>query len=90
MSNMNLTWAEFQPFWNRKVIVSERNSRTTYVGILVQETNQFLTLKDAKVVVNGRAKDCGLVAIWKGKIGVIKLAEEQPGEEDANTKDSKA
>jgi|GEM_PF-6109824 hypothetical protein len=85
---MSTNWAEFSHFWRKKVIVMDRSKKTTYVGKLVQETNQFITLKDAKVVVNGRAKESEYLAIWKGRIAVIKLAEQQPGEgeDNANTK----
>ncbi|NJE08567.1 hypothetical protein E3E31_08540 [Thermococcus sp. M39] len=87
-----MKWAEFQQFWRKNVIIMDRTEKTTYVGKLVQETSQFITLKNCKIVTNGKAKESEYLAIWKGKIGVIKLAEQQPkeGEDNANTKDSKA
>ncbi len=81
---MSTNWAEFSHFWRKKVIIMDRSGKRTYVGKLVQETNQFITLKNCKIVTNGKAKESEYLAIWKGRIGVLKLAEEQSEEGEDN------
>jgi len=66
---------QFRKFLGKKVIVEARKSKKTYVGELVGEDAYYIYLEGVKIVVDGHKSETSELALWKGRIGEVRLAE---------------
>ena len=72
---------QFKKFWSRRVIVEERKRDRSYVGLMVGEDPHFVYLEDVVILVNGKQTKTVEMALWKGRIGSIRLAPSDKGDE---------
>ena len=68
---------QFRRFWDQRVIIEERKGTKTYVGLVCGEDPFYLYLRDVTILVDGKKTKTSELALWKGKIGELRLLPEE-------------
>lgn len=62
-------------FLGKRVIVEAKRGKRRYEGWLIGEDKHYLYLEDVRIFTNGRMTRAPEVALWKGRIGEIRIVE---------------
>lgn len=69
--------AQFRWAWGKRVIIEARRKKRTYVGTLIGEDPHYIYLEEVTILIDGKKTETPELALWKGRIGELKLTEEE-------------